>query len=66
MKSENSDDLSNSEVGLESAAGFLRHRLAQVLHLKKVPELRFRFDSSLAQGDATLSLLREIENGPRK
>ena len=66
VKSENSDDLSNSEVGLESAAGFLRHRLAQVLHLKKVPELRFRFDSSLAQGDETLSLLREIENGPRK
>jgi len=66
VKSEDADDLSNSEVGLESAAGFLRHRLAQVLHLKKVPELRFRFDSSLAQGDATLSLLREIENGPRR
>jgi len=66
VKSENSEDLSNSEAGLESAAGFLRHRLAQVLHLKRVPELRFRFDSSLTHGDAALSLLREIQDGPQK
>ncbi len=62
VKSENSEDLSNCEAGLESAAGFLRHRLARVLHLKRVPELRFRHDPSLAQGDATLSLLREIRD----
>ena len=66
VKSENSEDLSNSEAGLESAAGFLRHRLAQVLDLKRVPELRFRHDFSLAQGEATLSLLREIQDGAQK
>ena len=66
VKSEDSGDLSTSQAGLASAAGFLRHRLAQVLDLKRVPELRFRYDSSLAQGDATLSLLREIRDGAQK
>jgi ribosome-binding factor A len=66
VESKNSNDLSTSEAGLESAAGFLRHRLAQVLDLKRVPELRFRHDSSLAQGEATLSLLREIQDGAQK
>ena len=66
LKSKDSNDLSNSEAGLESAAGFLRHRLARLLELKRVPELRFRYDSSLAQGEATLSLLREIQNGAQK
>ena len=66
MKSKDSDDHSASETGLESAAGFLRHRLAQILDLKRVPELRFRYDSSLAQGAATLSLLREIRDGAQK
>jgi len=66
VESKNSDELSTSEAGLESAAGFLRHRLAQVLELKRVPELRFRYDSSLALGEATLSLLREIQDGAQK
>jgi len=66
VQSKDSNDLSNSEAGLESAAGFLRHRLARLLDLKRVPELRFRYDSSLAQGEATLSLLRELQNGAQK
>jgi ribosome-binding factor A len=66
MKSEDSDDRATSEAGLESASGFLRHRLAQSLDLKRVPEIRFRYDSSLAQGEATLSLLRQIRDGAQK
>ena len=53
-----------TEEGLESAAGFLRRGLARVLHLKRVPELHFRHDPSLALGTDTLSLLREIQDGP--
>jgi len=56
------DQRKRIEAGLESAAGFLRHRLARILELKRVPELRFRHDPSLALGDATLSLLREIRD----
>ena len=62
VNSGDADDLAASEAGLASASGFLSHRLAQTLHLKRVPELRFRYDASLAQGDATLSLLREIRD----
>ena len=49
------------EAGLESAASFLRRRLAQELPLRRMPELRFRFDPSLALGSETLRVLREIE-----
>lgn len=55
-----------SQEGLESAAPFLRRRAAQGLSLKRMPEFRFRYDPSLAQGQQTLDLLRtlEVSRGP--
>ncbi|HEX5064961.1 MAG TPA: 30S ribosome-binding factor RbfA [Myxococcota bacterium] len=50
-----------SQEGLESAAAFLRRRAAQGLSLKRMPEFRFRYDPSLAQGQQTLDLLRTLE-----
>jgi ribosome-binding factor A len=50
-----------SQDGLESAAAFLRRRAARDLTLKRMPELRFRYDPSLAQGQHTLDLLRTLE-----
>lgn len=47
--------------GLESAAPFLRRRAARELATKRMPELRFRYDGSLAQGQETLDLLRQLE-----
>ncbi len=47
--------------GLASAAGFLRSGLARALRLRRVPELRFRHDPSLALGARTLELLRSLE-----
>jgi ribosome-binding factor A len=49
--------------GLASAAPFVRRRLAGVLRLKRVPELRFRYDPSLELGDRTLTTLRDLEDG---
>lgn len=49
--------------GLARAAGFLRRRLAAALPTRRVPELRFRHDPSLALGTRTLAILREIEHG---
>lgn len=49
--------------GLESAAPFLRRRLAALLPLRRTPELRFRHDPSLELGDRTLAALRELEDG---
>ena len=47
--------------GLESAAPFLRRRAARELALRRMPELRFRYDASLAQGQRTLDLLHDLE-----
>lgn len=48
--------------GLASAAPFLRRRLAEALPLRRVPELHFRYDPSLAEGSETLRLLQEIRD----
>jgi ribosome-binding factor A len=48
--------------GLESAAPFVRRRLAHDLPLKRMPELRFRHDPGIELGDRTLSLLRELRD----
>ena len=46
--------------GLASAAGFLRRRLAGELPIKRVPQLEFRHDPSLALATETLALLRGV------
>ncbi|MBW2234437.1 MAG: 30S ribosome-binding factor RbfA [Deltaproteobacteria bacterium] len=53
-------DRDEIERGLSSAAGFVRGRLARVLPLRKVPELRFLWDPSLELGDRTLAALRNL------
>ena len=59
---EDSSALEQVEHGLHSAAAFLRRRAARALSLKRMPELRFRYDPSLALGTRTLGLLRELGN----
>jgi ribosome-binding factor A len=54
------DEQRRIDEGLASAAGFLRRRAARALPLKRMPELRFRYDPSLSLGSQTLGLLREI------
>ena len=43
-------------------AGFIRHELSQVLHLRTVPELRFFPDVSMEYGDRIDKLLKDIEH----
>ena len=47
--------------GARERRAFLRRRAARELPLKRMPELRFRYDPSLAHGQQTLDLLRELE-----
>lgn len=54
------------QAGLESASGFLRHRLAGTLVLRRMPELHFHHDPSLALGDRALEILRQIRDGSRE
>jgi len=51
------------EDGLTSAAGFIRHRLAASLALRRMPELRFRYDPSLQFATETMDILQEIRDG---
>lgn len=44
---------------LRRAAGFLRGRLGKMLHLRKVPELRFYYDDSLDRGEKMDALIEE-------
>ncbi|HEY5658931.1 MAG TPA: 30S ribosome-binding factor RbfA, partial [Myxococcota bacterium] len=60
---EDASAIEQVDEGLHSAAGFLRRRAARALPLKRMPELRFRYDPSLALGTRTLGLLRELESG---
>jgi ribosome-binding factor A len=59
------EDLVRIDRGLASAASFLRRRAARALPLKRMPELRFRYDPSLSLGSQTLGLLREIAEETR-
>lgn len=52
-------------TALEHAAGFLRHRLAVALPLRRTPSLHFRHDPSLAAGDRALAILRELAREPK-
>jgi ribosome-binding factor A len=52
---------------LQHAAGFFRHELRERLSLRRVPELDFRLDTSIEQGDHVLGLLRELRRAqPRQ
>ena len=55
------DRMDELQAGLDSAAPFLRRRIASALPLKRSPELRFRYDPSLVLGTRTRSVLRELD-----
>lgn len=74
------DDLRNAKVfvsvyggdkedtlkGLKSASAFIRSELGRRMRLRVVPELLFRFDSTVEQGAHIMELLREIEQGEKE
>jgi ribosome-binding factor A len=75
-----SDDLKNAKVfisiyggdrkktltGLNSATSFIRSELGKRMRMRCVPELLFRFDSTVEQGAHIMELLREIEEKEEK
>lgn len=46
----NDEDKNDLLEVMESAKGFLRHRVAEHLDLRKAPELRFKLDESIEKG----------------
>ncbi len=47
-------------AGLRAAAPFLRRELGTRLHVRRIPELRFELDESLAHAQRIESLLHEV------
>lgn len=52
--------------GLQAAAPFLRRELGRMLHVRRIPELRFQEDRSLEQAQRIERILHEVlpEDGP--
>jgi len=46
--------------GLQSAAGFVKARLGDDLHIRKIPNLRFRADTSIREGFDMVQKLGEL------
>jgi len=51
---------SDAQAGFESAKGFIRKAVGEALHLRYVPEIQFRYDRSLEQGQKIERILEEI------
>jgi ribosome-binding factor A len=54
-------DQTKTLAALTDASGWLRHRLGERLHIRKVPRLEFRADESMASGDRVLRILKDID-----
>ncbi|NLD26031.1 MAG: 30S ribosome-binding factor RbfA [Acholeplasmataceae bacterium] len=48
-------------ANLQEAKGFIRSALSKVLEIRKVPELRFKYDESLDYGDKIEKILKELK-----
>lgn len=48
-------------AGLEAAAPFLRGLLGRILHIRRIPELRFRQDRSMEHARRIEQLLSEVD-----
>lgn len=51
-----------AQKGLHSASGFLRHRLAEQLDIRRVPALRFFYDESVERGSKIEGLLQRLDD----
>ncbi len=54
------EDLDSTLEGLTAAAPFLRASLGRVLHIRKVPELRFQTDRSMESALRIEKILSEV------
>ena len=53
------EQVSDSLGVLNHAAGFLRHKLGKILHMRVIPTLRFYHDRSLEEGARLGALINE-------
>ena len=56
------DDAARTQTAkaLERATGFFRRHIGEALRLRRVPELQFQFDESVAHQDRVEQILRDL------
>ncbi len=57
----NAGEIESTKEDLENAKGYLRSLLAQKIDLRKTPELRFKYDESLAYGNHIEEILNNLK-----
>jgi ribosome-binding factor A len=57
------EEVARSLEGLDAAAPFVRRELGKVLHLRQIPELRFREDRSLEHARRIEEILSRVLPG---
>jgi len=50
----------DAQAGFESAKGFIRKAVGESLRVRYVPDIQFRYDTSLEQGQRIERLLKEV------
>jgi len=55
------DEWEEVHAGLVAATPYLRARLGKMMRVKRIPELDFRYDTSLAEGTHMDALLDELD-----
>ncbi|MEA2108990.1 MAG: 30S ribosome-binding factor RbfA [Pseudomonadota bacterium] len=56
------DEKEETLRGLQSSAGFIRRELGKRLHLKRIPELNFRYDETIDHGFHIDKLLADLDD----
>lgn len=57
----NKGEIDSTKEDLEKAKGYLRSSLAKRIDLRKTPELRFKYDESLAYGNHINEILENLK-----
>jgi ribosome-binding factor A len=56
----NEEQKANTSKNLLEAKGFIRSSLSKVLDIRKVPDLKFKYDESLEIGEKIEKILKDI------
>ncbi|MBN1644358.1 MAG: 30S ribosome-binding factor RbfA [Dehalococcoidales bacterium] len=56
----NDDEKKETLSALSSASGFIRHELGERLKTRRIPELTFKLDDTMAKADRVLRIIDEI------
>jgi len=55
------NQVQSTTKALNDAVGFIKTQLSKVLKIRKLPELHFRYDTSIEYGDRIEKILKDIE-----